>query len=263
MKQLELAARLVGYSNPARYELRGNFLFQGISLKGAVVLEVGCGTGAWAIWAALHGASNVVGIEPEAAGSSKSTLRLFRQNIDQLKLRDQIEAQSNCLQDLAESTGPFDVVVMYNVINHLDEEAVLVLDKDIVALERYTALLRKLWLHVHSASWLVVADCARNNFWSQLGLRSPLVPSIEWQKHQNPQIWIEVFRQAGFRNVDLRWSPMQVFPRFTGNRFVQYLTCSHFVLRFRPDERRPADVSSTACSEQWNSCSISRNSVDI
>ena len=61
-----------------RYRLRGNFLFERISLTNKHVLEVGCGTGAWAIWAALHGADRVVGIEPEAEGSSPNTLATFR-----------------------------------------------------------------------------------------------------------------------------------------------------------------------------------------
>jgi SAM-dependent methyltransferase len=216
---------------------RGNFVFQGISFEGVRVLEVGAGTGAWAIWAALHGASKVVGIEPEAAGSSKDILAIFRQNVEKLKLQERVEAKSCCFQDLALSDGPFDVVIMYNVINHLDEDAVVNLHKDKNAFQRYVTLLRKLRLHVHSSGWVVVADSGRDNIWPQLGLDSPFARSIEWQKHQNPRRWIEVFRESGFRNFDMRWSPLQPFPRVTGNWLVEYLTCSHFVLRVRPEGR--------------------------
>src|SRR5579862_744760 len=62
---LERAARLVGYASAKRYRNRGSFLFQGIPLQTASVLEVGCGKGAWAIWAALNGAARSVGIDPE------------------------------------------------------------------------------------------------------------------------------------------------------------------------------------------------------
>ena len=75
--QLEEAARLVGYANSTRYRARAEFLFRGIKLSGAQVLDVGCGTGAWSIWAALQDADRVVGIEPEAAGSNPNTLLSF------------------------------------------------------------------------------------------------------------------------------------------------------------------------------------------
>src|SRR4030095_15626125 len=143
MDQLDLAARLVGYANRSRYVFRGNFLFDGIPLNGAHVLEVGCGTGAWAIWGALHGASRVLGIEPQDAGSSENSLSLLRQNIEELRLNDRVEAQSYCLQDLPDFGGLFDVIVMYNVVNHLDEDAVQILHKERNAFERYVSLLRK------------------------------------------------------------------------------------------------------------------------
>jgi hypothetical protein len=38
---IERAARLVGYLTGARYSSRGEFLFKGISLKSASVLELG------------------------------------------------------------------------------------------------------------------------------------------------------------------------------------------------------------------------------
>jgi SAM-dependent methyltransferase len=231
--QFELAARIVDYRHGSRYRFRGNFLFEGISLTGARVLEVGCGAGAWAIWAALEGAAKVVGIEPEAKGSDERGLARFRGNIAALGLQDVIEARGSTLQELPVSGDSFDVVIMYNVINHLDENAVVSLHHDSSAFERYVTLLRKLRRLMNSAGWLVVADCGRDNIWPRLRLPSPFMPLIEWQKHQNPETWINVFEQAGFRIFDLRWSPLHPFPKLTGNRFVEYLTCSHFVLRFR------------------------------
>jgi cyclopropane fatty-acyl-phospholipid synthase-like methyltransferase len=231
--RLELAARLVGYANGTRYRVRGDFLFQGIRLIGMHVLEVGCGNGAWAIWAALHGADRVVGIEPQAAGSTENTLTEFRQTIETLKLSDKVVASNQYLHELPVEERPFDVIVMYNVINHLDEEAVVVLSSEVFAYERYVTLLKDLRLRMRSGGWAVVADCARTNFWLRLGLRSPFAPTIEWHKHQNPRTWIKVFKSAGFKSYDVRWSPLQPLPKLTANWLVQYLTMSNFVLRFR------------------------------
>jgi hypothetical protein len=84
-----------------------------------------------------------------------------------------------------------------------------------------------------SDSVLIIADCARSNFWSALGLKSPIARTIEWHKHQNPETWIKVFLKAGFHLQDLRWSPLYPFGWLSANPFVQYFAASHFVLRLR------------------------------
>ena len=239
--RLEPAARLVGYANASRYRVRGDFLFAGIPLTGAHVLEVGCGTGAWAIWAALHGADRVVGIEPEAQGSTANVLAMFKQTIELLGLSGKVLATDQYLHRLPLQKQQFDVVVMFNVINHLDEDAVVVLHQEPAAFERYVTILQNLRLRLRPKGWVVVADCARTNLWPRLGLASPFARSIEWHKHQNPHTWINVFEHAGFRHFDLRWSPLQPFPRLTAHWLVQYITCSLFVLRFRAVDTFAAD----------------------
>ena len=229
--RVEFAARQVGYAGGDRYRVRGEFLFSGIPLPGAHVLEVGCGTGAWSLWAALHGADRVVAIEPEADGSTADTLDIFRHTIGALGLGDKIVATEHYLHELPRQEQPFDVVVMYDVINHLDEEAVVRLHHDRAARDRYTSLFRDLRRRMQPGGWLIVADCARDNVWNQLGQKSPFARPIEWHKHQNPRVWIEILESAGFHHHVLGWSPLQPFPKLTANWLVQYLTCSHFVLR--------------------------------
>jgi cyclopropane fatty-acyl-phospholipid synthase-like methyltransferase len=228
----EVAGRLVGYANRKRYENRARFLFDGIDLTGARVLDVGCGSGAWAIWAALRGAAEVLGIEPEFDGSTADSLGRFRHIIDRLDLKEKVRATNQSLQEL-EPEQAFDVVVMFNVINHLDEDAVETLDRDPAAFQRYVGTLSRLRAHVRDGGWVVVADCARTNLWNQLGLESPFARDIDWSKHQNPAVWARVFQSSGFRVVDLRWSPLQPFLRLTSNWPVHYITCSHFVLRLQ------------------------------
>jgi len=46
------------------------------SLGHVSVLEVGCGTAAWVIWAAINGAKQAIGIEPESDGSTSQTLEI-------------------------------------------------------------------------------------------------------------------------------------------------------------------------------------------
>lgn len=231
-QKLETAARLVGYANARRYWSRGTFLFQGISLQSASVLDVGCGIGTWAIWAAMNGAVRSVGIEPEADGAKQGTLEGFRRNIKLLELQDRVEAYPSTLQQFPSHDRKFDVVVMYNVINHLDEEAVTALHTNQRMAARYVDLLKGLRGRITTGGTVVVADCARSNLWPHLGLRSPVAPWIEWQKHQNPPQWIRVFERAGFRLGSRRWSPYYGIRAVSTNSLFHYLTCSHFTLQF-------------------------------
>jgi len=231
MTRLEKTAQLVGYSSLERYAMKARFLFDGIQIKDKDVLDIGCGKGAWLLWAVQHGAKFSVGIEPEIEGSTKGTLSALNSAIIELGL-DGTWISGCKLYDLP--YGNFDIAILHNVINHLDERNVQLLHNNSAAVRLYAdMIMRDLFSRLKNGAWVIVADCMRTNFWNMIGLESPLARGIEWHKHQNPGIWRDVFTQAGFNFVDLRWSPLQPFPRITSNRLVQFLTSSHFVMRFQ------------------------------
>lgn len=229
---VEEAAPLVGYGNGRRYAARGRFLFEGIELDGRHVLDVGCGRGAWTVWAAINGARRVVGIEPEADGSTTGVRQMLASTLRTLGLEGKACVRSQPLEQLTAADGLFDVVIMFNVINHLDEAAVLDLHRDRRSFDRYVAILERSRELMKPGAWMIVADCGRHNLWRRLRVRSPVAPTIEWYKHQEPDVWRDVFNAGGFQCVDLRWSPLG---GIRANRFMQYLTASHYVLRFRTD----------------------------
>jgi len=231
---MERAARLVGYANARRYRARARSLFRDVPLKGVSVLDVGCGTGAWAIWAALQGARKAVGVEPEAAGSTTGTLNLFRRNIRLLGLEDRLDAYGCTLQDFPVKTR-FDIIVLYAVINHLDEEAVATLDRDPAMERRYVKVVGSLRDKTTTGGTVIVFDGARSNFWDQLGLRCPFdwTRTIEWHKHQNPSVWIRVFEKAAFRASACRGAPIYPLGTVTTHSWAQYLTRSQFVITFK------------------------------
>jgi len=233
IEALAYVSKLVGYQSLSRYRHRAQFLFNDMDFTGQRVLEVGCGPGAFALWTALHGAKHVVGIEPESAGSTQGSLQIFRKIIKDLSLGNNVSALNTTIEDLISYNHFFDIVVMFNVINHIDEEAVKILHKDTVATERYVSVLKQIKNIMATDGLLIVADCARSNFWVTVGLPSPFAHNIEWNKHQNPKIWISLFSKAGFIFKDLRWSPLYPLGFLTANRFAQYFTASQFVLRFK------------------------------
>lgn len=229
--QLSTAAASVGYASASRYVARANHLFKGIRLAGKDVLEVGCGAGAWALWAGLHHARKVVGLEPEADGLIAGTEGAFERNIRRLELSNIVESQRTKLQDFS-ATAEFDVIMLNNTINHLDEAAVQMLGSDQQARLTYIAILEQIRSLTRQGGVVIIADCSRYNLWPNFSLKSPFCPTIEWEKHQSPRLWTELFEDAGFVLRDLRWAPCYPLGMLTANALFAYVTISEFVLRF-------------------------------
>jgi len=228
----ESLAKQFGYKSFKRYQSRSAFLFEGLSLKDKRILEVGCGSGAFCIWAGLQGAEYVLGIEPESDGYIQGTLDSFRASLQKLGLSN-VEGKNCFLQNLSVPDKKFDIILMNNVINHLDESAVEILHKDKQAAEKYVKILKDLKKFLNPGGLVIIADCARSNFWNAFGLKSPVSPTIEWHKHQNQRQWTNIFSQAGYTLYDFRWSPLYPIGKLASNFLVQYMTMSHFVLRFQ------------------------------
>lgn len=231
--EIAVAARRVGFKTADRFAKRCEFLFRGIPLEGLRVLDVGCGTGAFAIWAGLNGARHVVGIEPESDGSTAGTFSHFRESVAAVGLSAVVDAKQKYLSELSPSDGPFDLVIMYQMINHLDEAATIDLHRNPASASRFIDSLTHLHSLMAEGGIVIVADCDRRNFWHDIGFRNPLMPTIEWEKHQPPHVWADVFSKAGFVHTETNWSPMYPLGRITENWPLHYFTISHFCMRLK------------------------------
>jgi 2-polyprenyl-3-methyl-5-hydroxy-6-metoxy-1,4-benzoquinol methylase len=165
---LRVVANRCGFRSPERLSARCRSVLRGIDLQGKRVLEVGCGNGMFGLWSALHGATFVLGIEPERDGSDTGSLAEFRRTIDRLKLNGVVSARSSYLEDLKPSDGPFDVAILFNVINHLSETAVVRLHEDDAAVDEYVRILSRFRKLLSRDATVVVADCGRRNFWNDV-----------------------------------------------------------------------------------------------
>jgi SAM-dependent methyltransferase len=177
----------------------------------------------------------VICLEPEAAGSSPGMIETFRKRSQQLGVT-QVTLLPITFQEY-QTDQPFDVLFCHDAINHLDEEATIHLHQSEEAQKIYLELFRKMYHLCAPGGYLIIADASRHSLYSWLRVRSPLTPTIEWHKHQPPQVWSRLLNQVGFKQVALRWrSPTSLGylgQLMIGNRFVNFFLWAHFCLTMR------------------------------
>jgi len=81
----------------------------GIKIRGMRVLDVGCGNGSFLLKCRRLGASSVVGVEPE-----KKMANAAKSHLD-------IEVYDGYLENMPEDKGLFDLVVLWDVLEHLSD----------------------------------------------------------------------------------------------------------------------------------------------
>ena len=220
------------YSHRNKLKFYIDNLFKNIDFKNKSLIDIGGGNGLFGFYAALLGAKKVVVMEPEFEGSYNGMIKGFFKINNLLGNLSNIEHTNHILEDFDTDSNKFDIILMHNSINHIDEDACIVLKSDTVAQEKYISFFKLLRKLCNQDTTLVVCDCARSNFFHDLGLKNIYVPSIEWQKHQNPQVWIELLSKAGFVFESIQWTSPNSFYKIgkilMGNKLISYFTSSHF-----------------------------------
>jgi hypothetical protein len=223
------------YSKPNRLRFYlENQLFKGIDFNGKSLIDIGGGTGLFGFYAAINGASQVVVMEPEIDGSSNGVIMGFNEINSLLGNLTNIQHTKEVLENYDRKDKQFDYILMHNSINHIDEEACIILRKDKGAQEKYYEFFKKIAEISHPDTILIICDCARNNLFGDIGLKNPFSPSIEWHKHQNPKFWSELLSLVGFKELFIGWTSPNVLGNIgrilLKNQLGAYLTISHFKL---------------------------------
>jgi SAM-dependent methyltransferase len=219
--------------NVGRLRFYLEYLFDGVPLAGRRVLDIGAGDGVYSFYAAAAGAERVVALEPEAAGSSPGVTGRFSHLSEVLGL-DSVELRSETFQEFDPGAERFDVLFMHAAINHLDESATVAIGSDERARETYRALFAKLASMGAPGAKLVASDAARSNLFALLPVKNPLQPTIEWEKHQEPETWARLLEDAGFGDARVRWNSLNALRRpgrvLLGNRVGAWLLDGAFCL---------------------------------
>lgn len=206
-----------------------SYMFNGINLDGARVLDVGAGRGRMSLYMAERGA-DVLAIEPEDDGVPGESV--FSTLSDLAAESEGLTAKRAYLDDI-DSSEEFDLIFMHNVINHLDEDATKVLHVDETAKEAYREHFRHLHHLCAPSGSVLISDADRKHWYQHLGLEHPLTSNIEWEKHQAPELWAALLEDVGFETVSINWCPtpgLGPLARFSTNYVVSHLFGSHFRL---------------------------------
>ena len=203
------------------------------SVNNLRILDIGGGAGLLSFWVAFNGGSAVC-LEPEFEGSSHGIRKSFNKISLALNVcPERAQQLSTTFQEFSDNNS-FDMILLANSINHLNEEATIRLQEDIGAFKEYLSYFRKMHSLLSSRGRLIITDCDRHNFFDKLGLRSPLMPSIEWHKHQPPAFWGKLIEEAGFKEVKISWTAPNKLGKLgrvlLGNRLVLFFLLSHFRL---------------------------------
>lgn len=230
-------AEVGAFPSPDKLVSYLRILFRDVPLEGRSFLDIGGGAGLASYYAALSGAKRVVCIEPILDGSVETSRDMFVNLGKHLDLGNRITLEQMRFQDYDSGGEKFDIVLMNNSINHLDEESCLRLHVDSEARDRYSEIFFKIQKLSNPRAFLVITDCSRANFFDRVGMGNPFVPTIEWEKHQSPETWRALVSACGFEKARITWTPVNrlgwVGRSFLSNRFAAYFLTSHFRLVMR------------------------------
>ncbi len=211
-------------------------LFRGIDFRGRRVLDVGGGIGTCSFLAVAAGAREAVCLDPEAEGATSGTGATFNQIAGELGIANaRIEATT--LQQYVAPPSSFDVVIFHNSINHVEEAACIELQRSAIARRTYRTVFTQVADLCRPGADLIIADCSSQNLFPRLGLRHPISRSIEWHKHQPPEVWARELTEVGFERPQIKWTSYtrlgKVGWALTANRWAAYILTGHFILHMR------------------------------
>ena len=219
------------YPNRKNLQLHLDNIFSKVDFKDKKVLDIGGGSGVHSFYAAIKGARKVDCLEPEFDGSHAG----MKENFEELKQilgATNVELHSVTFQDYETITSDYDVILTYNVVNHLDEEACQTLQSSQDSRDKFVQMFEKCNSMLKTGGMMLVADCGRRNLFGDLGIHNPFAGDIDWKIHQEPKFWLNLMVKAGFKKLDIHWSTFNSLGRlgksFFGNRLFSYLTFSHF-----------------------------------
>lgn len=225
------------HDKPEAYEFRMRRMFRGIDIPGKTVVDVGSGRGLTSLWTALQGAKRVVSMEPEMDGSRSGAVQIQRERVAKLGL-DQIEIVTTDFQHY-QPDEPFDILVSNASINHLEESEHHAL-RDRKTFETFVGIATQMKHWLRPGGVAAITDASRYGLFSMA--RAYGVPqrycyyskTIDYKIHQNAGTWRTIFKEAGFRRVEIEHPfpyALRYFEPVVNNAVASFCLQGAFILR--------------------------------
>ena len=218
------------YKNKSNFKRHLKFIFGNYDFSNKTILDIGGGIGLLSIYASILG-SKAICLEPASDGSKNGVHNKFKEVIRNIGYEGTLEYIPKTFQEFNYKNNSFDLIVIANAINHLNEDACISLTEQ-SSQNEYNFLFQKMAKLLKNEGRLIFTDCSSSNFFNDIGLRNPIHPSIEWHKHQTPLIWSNLLKRNGFSNPHISWSSFNTLGRLgriiMGNKLINYMTLSHF-----------------------------------
>ncbi|OGX15234.1 MAG: hypothetical protein A2166_00400 [Omnitrophica WOR_2 bacterium RBG_13_41_10] len=192
------------YKSEDRFLFRARQVFRNVNLINKSILEIGCGTGVYSVWAKLNGAKLAVGLEPEVDGCEDESSNIFKKFISELSI-DNTECIPQIIEEYKPNGLKFDIVLSNNSINHLDENACMRLDTNLDAQEKYLVIFKKIKSLMNHNGKLIILDNSDKNFFKFLNRNSPFCRGVDFRKHKSPKVWVRLLKQANFSEPKISW----------------------------------------------------------
>jgi len=228
----EIAVRNGAHSSEKNLATYLKVLFKGIDFNGKSFLDIGGGSGLFTHYASTQGTSRAICMEPVDDGAYENITAAFESVKNEVKASGVVELDNSLFQEY--EGEPFDIVLLHNSINHLDEEACVEVLESQEARDTYVGLFDKLYDLVTPGGIVIICDCGRRNFFADLGMTNPVMKDIEWEKHQQPKVWGKLMEKSGFKIESIKWNTFNTLGKvgqvFLGHSLPSYFTLSHFRL---------------------------------
>lgn len=224
----------------ADYEPYDAFLFHaqeelaGIDLPGKMVLEIGCGKGAFSVYMALSGgAARVVALdEAEGYGADKGNLQQLQAIIDRHALTTLEIMKADINESELFPVECFDLIVSNFAIHHslatnrkqaTRDEVDRELQRTFMILNRY----------LKRGGKIILREMSGINFWRYMPYRWKM-SHIDWHIHPTRRQWRRALKAAGFGEVTHSFLTPYCFsklpPRLVRNPFANFFFSSSFYL---------------------------------
>jgi hypothetical protein len=213
-------------------------IFKGVDLKNKRMLDIGGGNGLASIRSLMQGGlKEATVLDPFDSGSNSDMLEQFQKMKYASGVGDRLKLHIGTLKDLSVKDGIFDIALMHNSVNHINEEMIPLLKFSLKARNTFLEEFKSIRSRIALNGTLIVSDCSNRNFFGDMGIKNPIAPTINWAIHQSPAVWSAIIQSSEFKHARTTWTTRRELGRFghfiLGNKVGAYLTSSHFTLVFK------------------------------